>query len=77
MQQYTDRAAASALAMPPVPMLATGEKWLGAAVGSYGGAQALGIAFAYQPNRNLNTSLGVSAATGGKVGVRVHAGWRW
>jgi autotransporter adhesin len=78
-QRYTDRGVAAALAIPSVPMLARGEKWVGASVGGYGSAQALGVSAAYQATMNLNVALGVSTAvnSGGSVAWRAQAGYRW
>ncbi|RYF42896.1 MAG: adhesin, partial [Comamonadaceae bacterium] len=75
---YADRGVAAAMALPAIPMLAPGERYAGAAVGSYGGKTALGVAVGFQVNRNWNLGAGVSAAQGGgKVGARVQAGLRW
>lgn len=78
-QRYRDRGVAAALAIPSVPMLARGEHWVGASVGGYGSAQALGVSAAYQPTANLNVALGVASAvnSGGSVAWRAQAGYRW
>jgi hypothetical protein len=63
------------------PALAAGKKWMGAAVGNYAGASAIGFAFGYQVSENLNLGLGVSTATSGGSGshiaTRVQAGYAW
>ncbi|WP_175425853.1 ESPR-type extended signal peptide-containing protein [Trinickia violacea] len=76
-QRYTDRGVAAALAIPSVPMLSVGDKWIGAAAGTYGNATALGVAIAYQATPNLNVAGGVSSAIGGSTALKVQAGYRW
>lgn len=76
--EYADRGVAAAMALPAIPMLAPGERYAGAAVGSYGGKTALGIALGYQINQHWNLGAGLSAAQGGsRVGARLQAGLRW
>lgn len=77
MKHYSDRAAASTLAIPSIPMLNTGEKWVGAAVGNYGTSTAVGVAAAYQATTNLNVGVAVSSASGGPVALKAQAGYRW
>jgi autotransporter adhesin len=76
-QRYTDRGVSAALAMPSIPILNTGDKWVGVAAGSYGDAAAVGVAVAYQLTMNLNVAGGVSEASGGSTAFRVQAGYRW
>ncbi|MFM0518068.1 MULTISPECIES: YadA family autotransporter adhesin [Caballeronia] len=77
MERYADRAAASALAIPSIPVLNPGEKWAGVAVGNYGSATAVGVAAAYQVTMNLNLGVGVSSANGGSTALKAQAGYRW
>ncbi len=77
MERYADRAAASTLAIPSIPVLNPGEKWAGVAVGNYGSATAVGVAAAYQVTMNLNLGVGVSSANGGSTAVKAQAGYRW
>lgn len=75
---YVDRGIASALAMPSIPMLAAGEKWVGAAVGTYGTASALGIGAAYQVNMHLNVATALAASNqGGSTAFKAQVGYRW
>ena len=77
MERYADRAAASTLAIPSIPVLNSGEKWAGVAVGNYGSATAVGVAAAYQVSMNLNLGVGVSSANGGSTALKAQAGYRW
>ncbi|SAL76043.1 hemaglutinin/autotransporter like protein [Caballeronia arvi] len=77
MKHYSDRAAAATLAMPSIPVLNNGEKWVGAAVGNYGSSTAVGVAAAYQATANLNVGLGASSSNGGSVALKAQAGYRW
>lgn len=64
---FAAQGVAAALAMPSMPTLPTlptGKKWMDAAVGNYAGASAVGFAFGYQVNDNLN--LGVGGVDGNK-----------
>jgi len=78
---FAAQGVAAALAMPSMPTLPAGRKWMGAAVGSYAGASGVGIAFGYQVNDNLNLGAGLSTATssgnGSRVAARVQAGYAW
>jgi len=78
---FAAKGIAAALAMPSMPTLAAGKKWMGAAAGNYAGASAIGFAFGYQVNDNLNLGLGVSTATSGgssnRVAARIQAGYAW
>ncbi len=78
-KRYADRGVAAAMAMPAVPMLNAGDRWAGAAVSSYGSAQAIGVAMAYQPTEGMNIAAGISTSThsGGSVGLRLQVGYRW
>ncbi|MBS0425900.1 MAG: hypothetical protein JSR41_01285 [Proteobacteria bacterium] len=56
------------------------EQWVGAAVGNYDGASAIGLAWGYQITEALNVGVGLSgAASGGgtKLGSRVRLGYSW
>lgn len=75
--RYTDRAVSSALAIPSIPFLQAGDKWVGAAVGGYGGSAAVGLAAAYQATASLNVGAGVSSSSGGSTAYKVQAGYRW
>jgi trimeric autotransporter adhesin len=77
MKHYADRSAAATLAIPSIPVLNVGEKWVGTAVGNYGSATAVGLAAAYQATVNLNIGLGVSTGTSGPVAMKAQAGYRF
>ncbi|KDR36667.1 hypothetical protein BG57_17485 [Caballeronia grimmiae] len=77
LEHYSDRATASVLAIPSIPVLNAGEKWVGTAVGNYGSATAVGFAAAYQVTSNLNFGVGVSTANSGPTAVKAQAGFRW
>jgi autotransporter adhesin len=79
---FAAQGVAAALAMPSMPTLPAGKKWMGAAAGNYAGASAIGFAFGYQVNEGLNLGVGVSTATssgsnGNRVAARVQAGYAW
>ncbi|WP_242630878.1 YadA family autotransporter adhesin [Variovorax paradoxus] len=78
---FAAQGVAAALAMPSMPTLAVGKKWMGAAVGNYAGAAAVGFAFGYQVSDNFNLGLGVSTATSSgssnRIAARVQAGYAW
>jgi len=78
---FAAQGVAAALAMPSMPTLAAGKKWMGAAVGNYAGASGVGVAFGYQFSDNLNLGVGISTATssgsGSRVAARVQAGYAW
>lgn len=81
-QDYAARGVAAALAVPQVPQLPPGKQWVGAALGNYDGANALGLAWAYQLSEGLNLGVGVSGATrsggsGRQIGSRVQVGYAW
>ncbi|TAJ58435.1 YadA-like family protein, partial [Variovorax sp.] len=80
VRSFAAQGIASALAMPGIPMLSPGQRWVGAAVGNYAGASALGVAFGYQVSERLNLGLGVSTGTSGSanhVATRVQVGYAW
>jgi hypothetical protein len=77
LEHYSDRATASVLAIPSIPVLNAGDKWVGTAVGNYGSATAVGFAAAYQVTSNLNFGVGVSTANSGPTAVKAQAGYRW
>jgi autotransporter adhesin len=67
---------AAAMAMPSVPNLDVGQHWIGMRMGSYGGQQALGTAFAWAPARSWTVSGDVtSPINGGPVGVSGQVGY--
>jgi autotransporter adhesin len=80
---YAARAAAQAMAVPSIPMLAPGQKWVGAAAGTYDGQSAIGVGFGYQINQNWNVGGGISTATSSSDGTGSHlagklqAGYTW
>jgi len=78
-REFAARGVAQAMAMPSIPMLAPGRKWLGAAVGHYAGQSALGVAFAYQLDERWSVGAGLSAAAGNsaQLGGRLQAGYQW
>ncbi|MDN4589403.1 hypothetical protein DBA29_12960 [Xenophilus aerolatus] len=73
------RGVAQAMAMPSVPGLQAGRRWIGAAMASYAGQNALGLGFAYQLDTNWQVGGGLSVATGSgsQVGARVQAAYQW
>ncbi len=75
--RYTDRAVSAALAIPSIPFLSPGDKWVGTAVGGYGSSAAVGVAAAYQATANLNVAAGVSGANGGSTAYKIQAGYHW
>ena len=79
VQNYASKGVAASLAVPSIPMLAPGKSWVGAAVGHYGGSSALGVAWGYQVDPNVNVGVGVSGATGSgaKMGARAQVGYAW
>ena len=78
LRKYAARGTAAAMAMPSIPALAPGEGWAGMGVGTYGGQAAVGIGVAYQASPKWNIGLAVSTATsGGSVGARAQAGFKW
>ncbi len=79
-EQYTNAAVAEAMAVPSIPMLAPGKKWVGVAAGAYAGQSALGAAFGYQINQHWNVGAGVSMSTSGGSGsaaAKIQAGYTW
>jgi autotransporter adhesin len=76
---FAARGVAAAMAIPSMPGLAPGKRWAGAAVGSYAGKTAVGVAFGYQVTENLNLGAGIATSSSGdaKVGGRVQAGYSW
>jgi hypothetical protein len=68
---------ATVLAMPSIPMLQAGEKWVGTSVGAYGSRVGIGVAAAYQASANLNVGMGVSTTDSGSAGIKAQVGYRW
>jgi autotransporter adhesin len=82
-RSYAASAVAQALAMPSIPQLAEGQKWVGAAAGNYDGKSALGVAFGYQVTAGWNIGGGVSSALSSSDGnkshlaIKVQTGYAW
>ena len=78
-RNYAAKGIASSLAIPSVPVLAPGKNWVGAAVGTYGGQSALGVAWGYQVNANVNMGLGVATSSGNnsRPAARAQVGYSW
>ena len=79
-QDFAAKGVAAAMAMPSLPTLAAGRQWLGAAVGQYGSATALGVAWSYQASEALSLGAAVSGAAdggGARLGGRVQVGYAW
>lgn len=76
---FAAKGVAQALAIPTVPFLAPGQKWIGAAVGSFAGERAVGIAAGYQVNESVNLGAGVSrdVSTSDHLAFRVQGGYAW
>jgi trimeric autotransporter adhesin len=76
---FAAQGTAESLAVPSMPQLAPGKKWLGMAYGNFAGQSALGIGFGYQIDEHWNTSAGVSTSTtgGSSVASKVQAGFQW
>jgi autotransporter adhesin len=74
-QAYTFAAqgTAQALAVPSIPTLAPGHKWIGMAAGSFAGQAAVGMALGYQITEHWNAGGGVSASTTGGSHVAAKA----
>lgn len=79
MKKYSARAAAASMAQPAIPYLQAGERWVGAAIGTYDGEQALGVALSAQLNDRVSLGAGISRALSGGAPVagRVQVGLRW
>lgn len=81
--KYAARGVASAMAVPTMPMLNPGQKWVGAAGASYDGSSAMGIGFGYQIDESFNVTGGFSKAvgsndgTGSHIAFKVQAGYAW
>jgi autotransporter adhesin len=78
-RSFAAKGVAAAMAIPSIPQLEVGKKWVGAALGNYAGQSALGVAVGYQIDQNFNVGLGVSSATGkgSRTGTRVQLGYGW
>ena len=76
---FAARGTAEALAVPSMPQLAAGKKWMGMAYGNYAGQSALGFGFGYQIDEHWNTSAGLSTSTtgGSNLATKVQAGFEW
>lgn len=81
--KYAARGVASAMAVPTMPQLNPGQKWVGAAGASYDGSSAMGIGFGYQVTEQFNLTGGFSKAvgssdnTGSHIAFKVQAGYAW
>ena len=78
-KDFAAQGIAQALAVPVVPQLAVGKKWIGVANGNYAGQSAIGVAVGYQATENLNFGAGASSSTSGnsQVATRIQAGYSW
>ena len=76
---FAAQGTAQALAVPSMPVLEPGKKWVGMSYGSFAGQQAIGAAFGYQIDAHWNTSAGVSTATSGtsQLATKLQAGYEW
>jgi len=79
VRDFAARGVAQAMAMPSVPMLQAGRRWVGAAAAHYAGQSALGVGFAYQLDDHWQVGGGLSVATGSgaQIGARMQAGYQW
>ncbi|RZA13342.1 MAG: adhesin, partial [Proteobacteria bacterium] len=86
MRRFAAKGVASAMAIPSMPQIPAGGVWLGAAVGSYAGEQAIGAALGYQVTERLNVGVGLAGAggssgnsgnSGSRIGGRVQVGYSW
>jgi autotransporter adhesin len=76
---FAAQGTAEALAVPAMPQLAPGKKWMGMAYGNFASQSALGIGFGYQIDQHWNTSAGLSTSTSGgnNLATKVQAGFEW
>ncbi|MDN6887149.1 YadA-like family protein [Variovorax sp. CAN2819] len=73
VRDFAARGIAQAMAMPSVPTLQAGRRWVGAAAAHYAGQSALGMGFAYQLDDHWQLGGGLSVATGSGAQV----GYQW
>lgn len=82
-ERYAATSTAQAMAIPSIPMLSEGQKWVGGGAATYDGASAIGLAFGYQVTESFNLGAGISRATsstygtGSHLAARVQAGYAW
>jgi trimeric autotransporter adhesin len=76
---FAAQGTAQALAVPSVPILEPGKKWLGLSFGNFAGQSALGLGFGYQIDEHWNASAGLSTSTtgGSNTATKVQAGFVW
>lgn len=76
---FAAKGVAAAMAVPTMPQLPPGKRWVGVATGYYAGQSALGMGFGYQVDENLNVGAAISTSSGrgSRSGVRVQAGYAW
>lgn len=82
-ERYAATGTAQSMAIPSIPQLAEGQKWVGGGAATYDGASAIGLAFGYQVTESLNLGAGISRATSSTYGTGTHlaakiqAGYAW
>ncbi|MDP9932690.1 YadA-like family protein [Variovorax paradoxus] len=76
---FSAKGVAAAMAIPAMPHLPPGMRWVGVAGGYYAGESALGMGFGYQIDENINVGAAISTSSGrgSRTGVRVQAGYAW
>jgi autotransporter adhesin len=79
VKAFAAQGTAESLAVPAMPQLAPGKKWMGMAYGNFAGQSALGFGFGYQIDEHWNTSAGLSTSTtgGSNLATKVQAGFEW
>ena len=73
-EQFAASGIAAALAMPSSPVLAPGQLYVGAEMGTYDSQQAIGAKATYQITRRWNANVGVSGGFGQYGHTAVAAG---
>jgi hypothetical protein len=76
---FAAQGTAQSLAVPSMPMLSPGKKWMGMAYGNFAGQSAVGAAFGYQIDEHWNTSAGLSTSTTGtsQLATKAQVGFEW
>ena len=75
---YAAKGVAAALAASAAPLPGEGKHYMGLEGGAYGGESALGLTFAYQPDKDYSVNFGVSGnPSGGPVAIRGGVGMVW
>jgi trimeric autotransporter adhesin len=79
VNSFAAQGTAQALAVPSVPILDPGKKWLGMSYGNFAGQSAVGLGFGYQIDEHWNASAGLSTSTtgGSNTATKVQAGYVW